>query len=281
MSRVESFDRQRWATLELAKRLAERGLRAEDVISLDGMGMFLPRSGTGVAQGLTWTIDRQGVCGPPPEPLFTVGRGQFWLFDDIIGWLAPLLDKRGEVKLRMEDRAERSAAWWTREAAGMPHGPPGSSGFYGVTINRVTGRWRANRIPAPRRTALMREFDTPEEAARAVDRVRIEDGYPPLNFPDDVETTRNTPHPRDLPARITPTSAYGDAVRAVLEATGEVTQQTVARQLEATIGRAPSAVAISSTLKLLANKDKLRRVRLGHYVAGPNWSDSPTSVSAT
>jgi hypothetical protein len=264
----------RWATVELARQLYTRGLSAADVVSTEGLAaLFTDRwnlhNGVSLRQ-----ISKNSRLGAPPDPVFMVGVTRWWLFDDMLVWFLPVLDYHGQVRVREDDLEEQRAR---RKTEGIPIGPVGESGFHGVSFHQVSGLWQACEVPYPADgKSSLRYWATPEEAARIVDRVRIAEGYPPINFPDEVDDLKQLPDPRAEFSPFLPHGAYSEAVAALLGEVGVFTLDGVAAWLAERYGWEPSRHALVRGVNALVRQGVVRRISTG--VFGPrDWAGPPAA----
>lgn len=132
----------------------------------------------------------------PPRPAITVYRTNLYRRADLAAWTTELVNgrasRRAIAEERRKDRARRSDRHKKRLTPIRSR-----SGYRGVAKQTAHDSWRAfigdEHIGS---------FTSPVDAALAVDRVRMERGLPPVNFPHRAEEAMALDMPQKRPRRI-------------------------------------------------------------------------------
>jgi transposase-like protein len=120
---------QEWHAAHAALVLSElvgRGLAEEDVIASDGAWVLYGVEGDRHRRAMSELAVQIG--SPQPEPLFVVGRSRYWLYDDILAWLAPALARRWDRSYEMR-RRDVTRRWARSHARRRPSSGPSRYGY--------------------------------------------------------------------------------------------------------------------------------------------------------
>lgn len=244
----------------LVDQLEERELKIGDVIwfpeTTEVLG-WTPHGGSTAVKQLSKLIG----LPDPPQPLFRVVRTDIYSRDEYMKWCQPYLQNQAARHAATAASRQRKAEAAERRAFLLSR-PPNMSGYKGVAWHNHSGLWHAafNVPNTGGRTVSGGYHASPEDAARTVDLIRHEHGYPPTNFPDDWPTTWIRRH--ELRARAHPgPRGIRDAIIAAL-ADQEL---TVDETFAAVAHTGTTRSSVSRTLQTMTNQGRLERVRRGVY----------------
>lgn len=248
----------------LASKLSELGLSRTDVV--DTADTFALLGWHGVEQGLQYRA-KVGGMEPPPAPIFRVMRSIYWLKTDIEAWAAPCLAKRAEQSRKAEQKRAARACRAERAAMRYQDAPVGVSGYRGVGWFEPGGYWRAAlsyQENGKSKTISGGYYREVEDAARAVDYLRWQHGYPPINLPESFDETLARSDEWESRVTLGPRGLKWAVVAALQGVVLDVDGVLKAVESFDTTRR-----TVAVTLSGLRKSGHIIRVSRGHYTAAP------------
>lgn len=253
----------------IARELSARGLHPFDVITSSQLAETYGIGRHGA--GLNEVSQISGVEGPPPEPVFVVQRSSFYLYDDVLAWLAPMLADRYERALatKLREHTRRARSHRVKRRLGPSNKRVTKHGYAGIRRHdrdrSLSNPWAAV-ISLNGKQLTLGYRATADEAARLYDRARIAAGFPPINFPGDVGTTMRLPAPR-----LAPPIMVTQVLRDIIDRYGPIQWAGIFERLQAWDPQPTTTYTRDSAhgiLSMIAQKHEVVRTGEGWVLAG-------------